>query len=104
MVPLPAACPELNAAENIWQYLRQTYLSNRVFKTYTDILDASQDAWPGCGRSRPRWLRDRMIAHSCGSPGLAGGLDLARRRRRDRNVLRRRRLFAQKSGLLATGM
>jgi hypothetical protein len=28
---LPPACPELNAAENIWQYLRQTYLSNRVF-------------------------------------------------------------------------
>ena len=45
MVPLPAACPELNAAENIWQYLRQTYLANRVFKSYTDILDACQDAW-----------------------------------------------------------
>jgi transposase len=29
MVSLPPACPELNAAENIWQYLRQTYLSNR---------------------------------------------------------------------------
>jgi transposase len=42
---LPPACPELNAAENIWQYLRQTYLANRVFKSYTDILDACQDAW-----------------------------------------------------------
>ena len=41
----PPACPELNSAENIWQYLRQTYLSNRVFQTYTDILDACQDAW-----------------------------------------------------------
>jgi transposase len=28
VVSLPPACPELNAAENIWQYLRQTYLSN----------------------------------------------------------------------------
>ena len=45
LVPLPPACPELNAAENIWQYLRQTYLSNRVFETYTAILDACQDAW-----------------------------------------------------------
>jgi transposase len=45
MVLLPPACPELNAAENIWQYLRQTYLSNRVFKNYTAILDACQDAW-----------------------------------------------------------
>jgi transposase len=44
-VSLPPACPELNAAENIWQYLRQTYLSNRVFKNYTDILDACQHAW-----------------------------------------------------------
>ncbi len=45
LVPLPPACPELNAAENIWQYLRQTYLSNRVFETYTAILDACQNAW-----------------------------------------------------------
>ena len=45
LVPLPPACPELNSAENIWQYLRQTYLSNRVFESYTAILDACQDAW-----------------------------------------------------------
>ena len=45
LMSLPPACPELNAAENSWQYLRQTYLANRVFKSYTDILDASQDAW-----------------------------------------------------------
>ena len=45
LVPLPPACPELNSAENIWQYLRQTYLSNRVFQTYDAILDACQDAW-----------------------------------------------------------
>jgi transposase len=45
MVSLPRACPELNAAENIWQYLRQIYLSNCAFKTYTDILDACQQAW-----------------------------------------------------------
>jgi len=42
---LPPACPELNAAENIWQYLRQNYLSNRVFPTYTDIVDAAAQAW-----------------------------------------------------------
>lgn len=45
MVPLPPASPELNAQENIWQYLRQTYLSNRVFESYAAILDACQDAW-----------------------------------------------------------
>ena len=31
--------------ENIWQYLRQTWLSNRVFETYDAILDAGCDAW-----------------------------------------------------------
>lgn len=45
LVLLPPACPELNSTENIWQYLRQTYLSNRVFESYTAILDAGQDAW-----------------------------------------------------------
>jgi transposase len=45
LVPLPPYSPELNAAENIWQYLRQNYLGNRVFANYTAILDACQDAW-----------------------------------------------------------
>ena len=42
---LPPRSPELNPAENIWQYLRQTYLSNRVFDSYEDIIDAACDAW-----------------------------------------------------------
>ena len=42
---LPSRAPELNPVENIWQYLRQTWLSNRVFDTYEDILDAACDAW-----------------------------------------------------------
>ncbi|RAI33063.1 IS630 family transposase [Rhodoplanes serenus] len=45
LLPLPPACPELNPAENIWQYLRNNYLGNRVFADYTAILDACQDAW-----------------------------------------------------------
>ncbi|HEX7587737.1 MAG TPA: transposase, partial [Anaerolineae bacterium] len=45
LMPLPPYCPELNAAENIWQYLRQTYLANRIFADYNAILDACQDAW-----------------------------------------------------------
>jgi transposase len=42
---IPPGCPELNATENIWQYLRQTYLSNRVFTAYDGIVDAACDAW-----------------------------------------------------------
>jgi transposase len=45
LLPLPPYSPELNPVENIWQYLRQNYLANRVFDTYDDILDACCDAW-----------------------------------------------------------
>jgi hypothetical protein len=33
---LPSHAPELNPVENVWQYLRQTWLSNRAFETYAD--------------------------------------------------------------------
>jgi transposase len=42
---LPPYSPELNPQENIWQFLRQNYLSNRVFDTYEAIVDACCAAW-----------------------------------------------------------
>ncbi len=45
LLHLPPYSPELNPVENIWQFLRQNYLSNRVFGTYEDILDACCGAW-----------------------------------------------------------
>jgi transposase len=45
LLHLPPYSPELNPVENVWQYLRQNYLSNRVFETYTAIVDACCDAW-----------------------------------------------------------
>jgi transposase len=45
IVLLPARSPELNSAENVWQYLRQNWLSNRVFEDFNAILDAGCDAW-----------------------------------------------------------
>ncbi len=45
LVFLPPRSPELNPTENIWQYLRQNHLSNRVFDTYDDILEAACQAW-----------------------------------------------------------
>ena len=42
---LPSRSPELNPVEIIWQYLRQNWLSNRVFETYEDIIEAACDAW-----------------------------------------------------------
>ena len=35
ILPLPAKCPELNPVENIWQFMRDNWLSNHIFKSYT---------------------------------------------------------------------
>ncbi len=45
IILLPSRSPELNPVENVWQYLRANYLSNRVFNHYDAILDAGCDAW-----------------------------------------------------------
>ena len=45
LILLPSRAPELNPVENIWQYLRQNWLSARVFETYEQIIDAACDAW-----------------------------------------------------------
>lgn len=45
LLRLPAYSPELNPVENVWQYLRQNQLSNRVFDSYGAIVDAGCDAW-----------------------------------------------------------
>jgi transposase len=44
LVVIPAGCPELNAAEDIWQDLRETYLANRLFQTYDVVVDATANA------------------------------------------------------------
>ena len=40
-----AKCPELNPQENIWQFMRDNWLSNRIFKSFDDIVDHCCDAW-----------------------------------------------------------
>ncbi|EAQ33701.1 ISSod10, transposase OrfB [Nitrobacter sp. Nb-311A] len=45
ILPLPAKCPELNPQENVWQFMRDNWLSNRVFKSYEDIVDHCCFAW-----------------------------------------------------------
>ena len=45
LLKLPAYSPELNLVENVWQYLRQNQLSNRVVDSYDAIVDACCDAW-----------------------------------------------------------
>lgn len=45
LLRLPPYSPELNAQENIWQFLRQNFLAGRIFDTYDSIVDACCDAW-----------------------------------------------------------
>ena len=54
LLPLPPKCPELNPTENIWQYIRENWLSNRIFRSYKDIVDHCCHAWNTL-TSRP-WL------------------------------------------------
>lgn len=45
LLPLPPYSPELNPVENLWQFLRQNSLANRVFDSYEAIVDVCCDAW-----------------------------------------------------------
>lgn len=45
LLRLPPYSPELNAQENIWEYLRQNYLAGRIFMEYDDIVDGCCKAW-----------------------------------------------------------
>lgn len=42
---LPSRSPELNPVEQVWQFLRANFLSNRVFETYDEIIAAACEAW-----------------------------------------------------------
>jgi len=45
LLPLPPYSPELNPCEQVWQFLRRRYLSNRCFDGYDDIVEACVCAW-----------------------------------------------------------
>lgn len=45
LLPLPPYSPELNPMENVWEFLRGNFVSNRVWDSYEAILDACQNAW-----------------------------------------------------------
>ncbi len=45
ILTLPPRSPELNPVENIWQFMRDNWLSNRVFSGHDDIVEHCCDAW-----------------------------------------------------------
>jgi len=45
LLPLPPKSPELNPVENVWQFMRDNWLSSRIFKSYDEIVDICSEAW-----------------------------------------------------------
>jgi putative transposase len=45
LLPLPPRSPELNPVENVWQFMRDNWLSNRIFESYDDIVALCCEAW-----------------------------------------------------------
>jgi transposase len=45
LMTLPPYSPELNPIENVWQFLRQNRLANRVFDSYEAIVNVCCEAW-----------------------------------------------------------
>jgi len=45
LMPLPPRAPELNPVENIWQFMRENWLSNRIFESDDQIVALCCEAW-----------------------------------------------------------
>ena len=45
LIKLPPYSPELNSIEQVWSWMRQHCLGNRVFQNYEDIVDSVCEAW-----------------------------------------------------------
>jgi transposase len=45
LLPLPPKCPERNVMENIWQFIRENWLSNRGFHDHDEIVDHRCLGW-----------------------------------------------------------
>ena len=45
LIPLPPYSPELNAMEQIWEWLRNHHFSNQCYKNYEQIVDHACQAW-----------------------------------------------------------
>jgi len=44
-IALPSKCLKLNPVENVWQFLGDNWLSNRIFKSCDDLVDHCCAAW-----------------------------------------------------------
>jgi hypothetical protein len=59
LLPLPPRCPELNPVENVWQFMRDNWLSNRMlasppFGSHPTTTSSTTAARPGTTSSISR--------------------------------------------------
>jgi len=71
IIPLPAKCPELNPVENIWQFMRDNWLSNRIF--YQAVRRLTHGGFPKREKSESMAVGLGGHGHGC-SDSIAGGL------------------------------
>jgi len=45
IVKVPPYAPDCNPAEKPWQYIKDNFLSGRIFESYEEIVEAACDAW-----------------------------------------------------------
>jgi transposase len=51
LIPLPPYAPELNAMEQVWEWIKNHFLSNQHYYDYEDIVDKSCYAWNQLSRN-----------------------------------------------------
>ncbi len=73
LLQLPPRAPELNSQENIWQFLRQNWLSNRIFKSFDDVVEGFEDT-----------VRQPVLSHELPDIFLAIELRCTRRQLQER--------------------
>lgn len=45
LIPLPPYAPELNAMEQVWEWIKNHFLSNQCYAVYEDIVTMACHAW-----------------------------------------------------------
>jgi transposase len=45
IIHLPSYSPECNPHENIWEYMKNNFLSNKVFSDFDHVMESCCEAW-----------------------------------------------------------
>jgi transposase len=73
LLSLPAKCPELDPVENVWQFIRDNWLSNRIFQSYDDALEhccfacnrLADQPWRIMSIGLRQWAHGRPLMRVC---------------------------------------